>query len=115
MSNGIFRVLLVAVALSAFAASAVFGEEPNAPAEPKPPTVIVVGTVSVVKDANDVIIAVMLTTESEEVYDVVLDKVGLELGKMDGKNVEVQGVVTRKGDESWIKVLSYKEVEEPEA
>jgi hypothetical protein len=116
MSNGIFRVMLVAAAMSIFAASMVFAADANAPAAPKPapapapaPAPLTVkGTVSVVKDANDVITAVKLTTEGKVVYNVVLDKEGKELGsKMAGKEVEAQ--VVKQGAD--VKVVSYKPVE----
>jgi hypothetical protein len=115
MTNGIFRVVLAAAMVSMFAASAVLGAEAKPKPEPKPEPVpvTVVGTVSVVKDANEVITAVKLTTEAEEVYNVVLDKEGLKLADMDGKMAEVTGEVTKKGEESWIKVISSKPVEKP--
>jgi hypothetical protein len=118
MTNGIFRVMLVAAAISIFAASMVLAADANAPAAPKPapaPTpapapapMTMKGTVSVVKDANDVITAVKLTTEDKVVHNVVLDKEGKELGsKMAGKEVEAQ--VVKQGAD--VKVVSYKLVE----
>ncbi|MGA2172115.1 MAG: hypothetical protein ABSG82_03755 [Sedimentisphaerales bacterium] len=115
MTNGMFRVVLVAVAISAFAASAVFGAEANAPASPKPAPVplpapiTVTGTVSVVKDANGIITAVKLTAAAEKVvHNVMLDKEGLKLGnEAAGKEVEVQAI--KRGVS--LKVLSFKVVE----
>jgi hypothetical protein len=103
--------MLVAVAVSVFAASAVFAAEANAPAGPKPaPAPITVkGTVSVVKDANGLVTAVKLTTEDKVVHNVVLDKEGLKLGnEADGKEVEAQAI-NKKGTN--LKVLSFKVVE----
>jgi len=110
--------MLVAAAISIFAASMVLAADANAPAAPKPapaPTpapapapMTMKGTVSVVKDANDVITAVKLTTEDKVVHNVVLDKEGKELGsKMAGKEVEAQ--VVKQGAD--VKVVSYKLVE----
>jgi hypothetical protein len=101
-----FRVALAAAVVSLFAASIVFGEE--APAE-KPATVTVVGTVSVVKDANGVITAVKLTAK-DMAYNVVLDKEGLKLADFDGKEVKVQGTVETKDNENWITVVASKEI-----
>jgi hypothetical protein len=127
MTNGIFRVMLVAAAISIFAASMVLAADANAPAAPKPvpapapapkpapapapaPAPVPVamkGTVSVTKDANDVVTAVKLTTENKVVHNVVLDKEGKELGKLAGKEVEAQ--VIKQGVN--IKVVSFKPVE----
>jgi hypothetical protein len=66
------------------------------------------GVVSVAKDANGVVTAVKLTVgEGKVVHNVVLDKEGMELAKMDGKEVEVQAI--RKGAD--LKVVSFKVVE----
>jgi len=113
MTSGIFRVMLVAAAVSVFAVSAALSEDVNAPAEPE--TVTVQGTVSVEKNAVGVITTVMLMTEDEEIYNVILDEKGMELGsKMEGKKVEVQGIVMEK-EEMWIKVVSCKEIKQDEA
>jgi RNase P/RNase MRP subunit p29 len=114
MTNGMLRAALVLAALSIFAATSVFGADANAPAEPKPATVTVTGAVSVVKDAGGTVTAVKLTAK-DGVYNVVLDKEGMELAKMDGKEVEVQGEVTKKGADNWIKVVTFKPVEKPKA
>lgn len=110
MTNGIFRVMLVAAVMSIFAASMVLAAEAGAPAAPKPAPapapMTVKGTVSVVKDANDVITAVKLT-EDKVVHNVVLDKEGLELAKVAGKEVEAQ--IIKKGAD--VKVVSFKVVE----
>jgi hypothetical protein len=111
MTNGI-RVAIAIAALSIFAATSVFGADANAPAMPKPATVTVVGTVSIVKDANSVVTAIKVTAK-DGVYNVVLDKEGMEVAKMDGKEAEVQGVVTKKGADNWIKVVSCKPAEKP--
>src|SRR3989304_3667772 len=100
MSNGMFRVSLVAVVVSLFASSLVLAGDEKAPE-----TVTVVGTVSVVKDANGVITAVKLMAK-EAMYNVELDKEGLKLADFDGKEAEVQGTVSKKGEENWITVVS---------
>jgi hypothetical protein len=104
-----FRLALVIGVMGLFAASIVLAAE--APAE-KPATVTVVGTVSAVKDANGLPLSVKLTTK-DTVYSVVLNKEGLKLADFDGKEAEVQGEVTMKGTESWIKVTSSKEAVKP--
>ncbi len=111
MTNGIFRVMLVAAVMSIFAASMVFAAEAGAPAEPKPAPapapMMVKGTVSVVKDAGGMITAVKLTTEDKVVHNVVLDKEGMELAKADGKEVEAE--IIKQGAD--VKVVSFKVVE----
>ncbi|MGA1980507.1 MAG: hypothetical protein ABSG99_08125 [Sedimentisphaerales bacterium] len=77
-------------------------------------TVKLQGIVSVLRDANDVIISVQLAAD-KDIYDVVLDAKGLDLGEnMEGQKVEVEGVVSKKDDQKWLKVLTFKEVEEEE-
>jgi hypothetical protein len=103
-----FRVALVVAALGLFAASAVLGAD--APAAPKMTTVV--GVVSVTKNAEDVVTAVMVTAK-DAAYSVTLDEKGMELGKLVGKEVAVTGIVSEKDGMKWIKVESYKEVEKP--
>jgi hypothetical protein len=70
------------------------------------------GTVNVTKDANDVITKVTVVTNDKVVCNVVLNMKGLDLGKeMAGKEVEVEGTVSKRGDQEWIRVQSYKQVE----
>lgn len=108
MANGMFRVVLVAAALGLFTASAVLAEE--APAEPQ--KVTVVGTVSVTKDDAGAVTAVTVTAQ-DAAYSVTLDENGKKLAELDGKEVEVMGVVTEKDGVKWITVESFKEVEKP--
>jgi len=82
--------------------------------EPKQEIVKLEGFVSVLRDVNDVIISVRLVTD-EDIYDVVLDAKGLELGEeMEGEDVEVEGVVSKEDDQEWLKVLTFKAIEEEE-
>ena len=75
--------------------------------------VTVQGFVSTYVDANDVIESVQLTTIGDITYEVVLDERGTELGEnMDGKEVEVKGIVTEKDEQKWIKVQSFKPLAE---
>jgi len=77
-------------------------------------TVTLKGVVSVLRDANDVIVSVQLATDGGT-YDVVLDAKGLELGEeMEGEKVEVKGVVSEENDQKWLKVMTFKAVEEEE-
>jgi hypothetical protein len=115
MTKGIFRVMLVVAAISIFAASIALAAEANAPAAPKPvpapapapAPVTVKGVVSVVKDANGVITAVKLTEGKVVHGNVVLDKEGMALGKLAGKEVEAQ--IVKQGAD--IKVVSFKVIE----
>jgi len=78
----------------------------------KPTVVTLQGYVSVIRDANDVVISVQLVT-NEDTYDVVLDAKGLELGeKMEDEEVEVKGTVSQKDDQKWLTVLTFKAIEE---
>ena len=109
MSKGVFKAVLAAAVLGLFAASVVLGED--APAEPE--KVTVTGVVGVTRSDEGDITAVMVTTE-DAAYMVTLDENGMELGEeMEGKEVEVTGVVTEKDDMQWITVESYKEVKKP--
>lgn len=72
-------------------------------------TVKLQGTVSVTKEA-DVIKSVQLTTDAGA-YNVELDEKGLALGEMDGKKVEVEGMVSEKDGQKSLKVLTFKAVE----
>jgi len=121
MSQGIFRVMLAAAAVSMLVVTAVFGADANKPAAPNPePNTAeerVRGIVRVVKDANGMIMGVKLISEMEgkkTEYNVVPDRAGREFAKMDGK--EVIAKVIKKGDK--VKILSYwlprKPAEKPE-
>jgi len=74
-------------------------------------------SVSSYADANDVTESVEEAVVEEVTYEVVLDKEGMELGKnedVDYKEFEVTGIVTEKDEQTWIKVLSFKAIEEQE-
>jgi len=80
--------------------------------DPEPNSITLQGYVSVLRDANDVIVSVQLITDAVT-YEVVLDEKGIALGEeMDGEDVEVQGVVSEKDKQKWLTVQSYKAVEE---
>jgi hypothetical protein len=74
-------------------------------------TVTTQGVVSVTRDANDVITAVQLATDADT-YNVELDAKGEELAEMDGQMVEVEGLVSEKDGQKWLKVLMFSAVEE---
>jgi hypothetical protein len=109
----VVKLAILSIAAAALLSSVCFAaDEPKAPEQPKPDVVKVQGIVHVTRDANDVITKVTLAAETE-VYNVVLDAKGLELGKtMKGKKVEVEGVVSKKNNQTWITVQSYKPAEE---
>jgi hypothetical protein len=112
------KLAILLVAGTALLGTVCFAAEPApAPAAPemaKP--VKVQGMISVTKDANDVITKVTVTTKDKVVYNVTLDEKGKELGKLANKEAEVEGTVSEKGMQKWIKVTSSKAVEKaPEA
>ena len=102
-------IVFLAMLTTVLLASTSLAEE-----EPGSEVVKLRGLVSVLRDANDVIISVQLVTD-EDTYDVVLDAKGLELGeKMEDEAVEVEGVVSKEDDQKWLKVLTFKAVEKEE-
>ncbi len=102
-------IVFLAMLTTALLASAGFAAEGS---EPETVKVKVEGFVSVLRDANDVVISVQLVTD-EETYDVVLDAKGLELGEeMEGEDVEVEGVISKEDDYMLLKVLTFKAIEE---
>ena len=81
-------------------------------AAPRPPvTVKLEGTISVTKDSNDVVTSIKLTTANKTVYHVTLDKKGEELSGLNGKEVEVRCVITKKNNQKWITVNEFRLVE----
>jgi hypothetical protein len=96
-------IVLLAMLTTAILASTCFAAEGEA--------IKSQGVVSVTKDANDIITAVQLVTNAGS-YSVELDAKGLELGEMDGQMVEVEGIVSQKDNQKWMKVLTFKAVEE---
>jgi hypothetical protein len=96
-------IVLLAMLTTAILASTCFAAEGEA--------IKSQGVVSVTKDANEVITAVQLVTDAGT-YNVELDAKGLELGEdMDGQKVEIEGVVSEKDNQKWLKVLMFKAVE----
>jgi hypothetical protein len=116
------RFVIVLGVVAAFLAASALAADMNAPAEPNKPkaglhppaTVKLKGTISVTKDPNNVVTAIKLTTAYKAVYYVTLDKKGEELGSLNGKEADVQCVVTEKGDQKWIKVSGFQPVEKKE-
>jgi CRISPR/Cas system type I-B associated protein Csh2 (Cas7 group RAMP superfamily) len=52
-------------------------------------------------------------TTAKSSYEVVLNAKGLELGQtMDGKKVEVTGIIQHKETQKWIDVKNFKQVAE---
>ncbi len=68
------------------------------------------GIVNTTRDANDAITAVELAADAGT-YNVELDANGLELGEMDGQKVEVEGVVSEKDGQKWLKVVKFSTLE----
>ena len=103
------RIVFLAMLTTALLVSTSLAAE-----EPGSEVVGLQGFVSVLRDADDVITSVQLVTD-EDIYGVVLDAKGLELGEeMEDKEVEVEGVVSEEDDQKWLKVLTFKAVGEGE-
>ena len=117
------RFVIVLGVAAVFLAASAFAADANAPVVPKKPeagprppaTVKLKGTISVTKDPNNVVTAITLTTTYrtvKTVYHVTLNPKGEELGSLNGKEVEVRGVVvTEKDGQKWIKVQEFQLVE----
>jgi hypothetical protein len=103
------RLALVIGVISLFTTSMVLAAE--APAD-KPAPVTLVGKVLVVKDVNNMPVAVKLVTK-DTIYSVILNKEGLKLADFNGQDAEVNGIATKKNDENWLTVLSSKLAEPP--
>jgi hypothetical protein len=109
----VMGVLAVFLAANVLVAGA---EAPAKPMKPKaahrPPFPIrLEGTISVTKDANNVVTSIKLTTAAKLVYNVTLDTKGEELGKLDGKEVQLKCMVTEKDNQKWITVNEFQLVE----
>ncbi|MDD5064022.1 MAG: hypothetical protein PHQ35_04585 [Phycisphaerae bacterium] len=92
-------IALLAILVAALFGSVCFADEGE--------DAIAGGVVIATKDANGVITAVQLASDIGDL-NVELDATGLELGAMDGQNVEVTGVLTEKDGQKWIKVTSFE-------
>jgi hypothetical protein len=102
------RFVIVLSVAAAFLTASVFAADANAP--PKKP-VKLKGTIGVTKDPNNVVTAITLTITYKTVktvYHVTLDKKGEELGSLNGKEVDVRGIVTEKDGQKWIKVQEFQ-------
>ena len=109
------KLAIVLIAGTALLSTVCFAAE-KAPEAEQPKLVKVQGVVNVNKDANDLVTKVTVTTKEKVVYNVKLDEKGLELGKkMTGKEVEVEGTISKKGAQEWIIIESYKAVEKAPA
>jgi hypothetical protein len=110
VKKDLVKFAVLSIAIAALLSTMCFAaDEPKA--APKPDVVKVQGIVNVTKDANNVVTKVVVVAE-KEIYNVVLDAKGLDLGKtMDGKKAEIQGTVAKKGTELLLTVQSFKAVE----
>jgi phage-related protein len=101
------RIVFLAMLITALFTSTGLAAE-----EPELKIVKLEGFVSVLRDINDVLISVELVTD-EDIYDIVLDAKGLELGEeMEGEEVEVEGVISKEDDQEWLKVLTFEAIVE---
>jgi hypothetical protein len=107
----VLGVAVAFLAVSVFAAGTEASKAKKSEAAPR--TVKLEGTISVTKDANDVVTSIKLTIadKAKTVYNVTLDKKGKELGDFNGKEVKVQCVITKKDDQKWIKVSEFQVIE----
>jgi len=70
------------------------------------------GLVRATKDAAGRLTAVTIRDDGGPLYHVTLDKKGLALGaEMDGEKTRATGVVSKKGDETWLTVRAYSDLE----
>jgi methionine-rich copper-binding protein CopC len=68
------------------------------------------GIVNTTRDANEAITSVELASDTGT-YNIELDANGLELGEMDGQKVEVEGTVSEKDGQKWLKVAKFSTLE----
>jgi hypothetical protein len=109
--KSLVNLAILLIAGTAFLSAVCFAAE-QTPGVEQPKTTKVQGVVNVTKDANDIITKVTVVTADKVVYHVALNAKGLELGKeMADKEVEVEGIVSKRGDQEWIRVQTYKAVE----
>ena len=70
------------------------------------------GLVRTTKDDGGRLTAVSIHDDRGALYRVTLDKKGLELGaEMHGEKTQATGVVSKKGDETWLTVRAYSDLE----
>ncbi len=107
----VLGITAVFMAVNVFAAEA--PAKPKKPEAPVRPVVAIGldGTVSVTKDANNVVSSITLTAANKAVYNVTLDKEGEKLGGLDGKEIKAKCVITEKEGKKWIQVLEFKMIE----
>ena len=72
----------------------------------------ITGKVSATFDAEWNTKSVKVTTDKNEVYNIVLDDKGGELAWEVGEKITVTGTLTIKEKEKWLKVTSFKVKEE---
>ena len=72
--------------------------------------VVVVGTVSAVKDNDGNATDVKIKTAKDLIYQVTLDDKGKELGKtMADKKVRLVGTLETKGEVKWLTIIKFSE------
>lgn len=105
------KLAILLIAGTALLSTVCFAAESTKGTAEPPKMVKVQGVVNVTKDANG-ISKVTVVTKDKVVYEVMLNMKGLALGKeMADKEVEVEGTISKKGTQEWIKVHSFKAVE----
>ncbi|MFA5251272.1 MAG: hypothetical protein WC454_01635 [Phycisphaerae bacterium] len=102
VKNQRMSIALLAILVAALFGSACFAADSE---ETK-----ATGVVSATKDANGVITAVQLAADTGA-YNIELDAKGIELGALDGKKVEVSGVVSDKDGQKWMTVVEFSVAE----
>lgn len=97
----VLKALIVLISISGFQRSLVAGER-----------VVVDGVVHTTKDNIGNIREVNLMEDDGVIFKITLNETGKKLGKgMDGKPVEVIRDVRVTGDDAWLEVRNYQEVE----
>jgi len=69
---------------------------------------LVIGTVNVVKDNNN-ITEIKVETTKNLIYHVTLDEKGKELAKLAGKRARITGTIETKGEVQWLTVNTSSE------
>jgi hypothetical protein len=80
----------------------------------KPREVTVIGTVQVIENDDGKLEAIRVSVDDETTYEVILDERGEALTTMDGKKVQVTGVLIRRGKSLRLRVKSFREIKEEE-
>ena len=83
----------------------------DSPKEKSKDLMLVIGTVTIVKDKDENITEIKVTAHKDLVYKVVLDEKGIDLGKtVVDKRARIEGFIETKGNVQWLTVKTFSEV-----